>query len=470
MLFLSHANPEDNEFASWLALKLANEGYAVWCDLTKLLGGEDFWKDAEQALRERTVKLLYILSRTSNAKTGPLQELRVASNVARREQLQDFVIPLKIDDLPHGETNIELARLNAMEFSASWAAGLSQLLSKLKKDRVPKDRRFSPASVASWWRENSKAARAIKSTPEICFLNWFQIRSIPEDLYIYSASAASEPATSDLGANLLCRVGELYLTFAKKSEVGDLLGEPIRVSTEALLAQDVKGVPLSAKDARIGVRRLLRMAWEKTVADRQFPSYQLSQNALCFFVTKDTPNVERFTFQGVDGKEAWRSLFGTRAHWISAAQKTVPVYWHFGIHAIPFLYPHRALALKSHVLFSDDGLTIWDSPARLHRARRTYCKDWWNAHWRDRMIAMVTCIAGRAESIHLPLSSSTFAAIATRPLEVTTPVALDDEVIAAKDPEESKGEETGPEEEFDDEVDGEEEDLATEGLAKPPGE
>jgi hypothetical protein len=51
MLFISHANPEDNEFSRWLALQLANEGYPVWCDLTKLLGGEDFWADIEQAIR-----------------------------------------------------------------------------------------------------------------------------------------------------------------------------------------------------------------------------------------------------------------------------------------------------------------------------------------------------------------------------------------------------------------------------------
>ena len=43
ILFVSHANPEDNEFSQWLSLQLAREGYPVWCDLTKLLGGEDFW-------------------------------------------------------------------------------------------------------------------------------------------------------------------------------------------------------------------------------------------------------------------------------------------------------------------------------------------------------------------------------------------------------------------------------------------
>ena len=69
-LLLSHANPEDNEFTLWLALQLANEGYRVWCDLTKLLGGEVFWDDIEEVIKTRAVKVLYVLSRTSNAKDG----------------------------------------------------------------------------------------------------------------------------------------------------------------------------------------------------------------------------------------------------------------------------------------------------------------------------------------------------------------------------------------------------------------
>jgi hypothetical protein len=62
-LLLSHANPEDNEFTLWLALQLANEGIRVWCDLTKLLGGEIFWDDIEGVIRDRTAKAIYVLSR-----------------------------------------------------------------------------------------------------------------------------------------------------------------------------------------------------------------------------------------------------------------------------------------------------------------------------------------------------------------------------------------------------------------------
>ena len=69
-LLLSHANPEDNEFTLWLALQLANEGYRVWCDLTKLLGGEVFWDDIEEVIKTRAAKVLYVLSLFSNLRSS----------------------------------------------------------------------------------------------------------------------------------------------------------------------------------------------------------------------------------------------------------------------------------------------------------------------------------------------------------------------------------------------------------------
>lgn len=105
MVFISHANPEDNEFTQWLALRLGTEGFPVWCDLTQLLGGETFWTDVEEAIRHRTIKFLFVLSRLSNHKPGAIQELNLALNVQRADALRDFVIPLGVDDLPPAEFN-----------------------------------------------------------------------------------------------------------------------------------------------------------------------------------------------------------------------------------------------------------------------------------------------------------------------------------------------------------------------------
>ena len=97
---------------------MAAEGYAIWCDLTELLGGEDFWKDIEDVLGERAAKFLFVTSKVSTKKGGVLQELTVAKRVAKKLKMDDFVIPIHIDDC---DTNIEISRVNYVPFDSSWA-------------------------------------------------------------------------------------------------------------------------------------------------------------------------------------------------------------------------------------------------------------------------------------------------------------------------------------------------------------
>ena len=76
-LFLSYAG-EDGALAKWLTLKLVSEGYRVWCDRVKLLGGESYPKDISTAIRERTFRFVPLLSHYSIAKENPLKERTLA--------------------------------------------------------------------------------------------------------------------------------------------------------------------------------------------------------------------------------------------------------------------------------------------------------------------------------------------------------------------------------------------------------
>ncbi len=190
MIFISHANPEDNQFALWLSLQLANCGYPVWCDLTKLLGGEYFWEDIEEAIRNRTHKFLFVLSKISNQKQGALDELNLALTVEKRDSLHDFVIPLWIDNLQSKDFYIRLQRKNDVPFNKSWAEGLRQLLTKFDKENVQKDPRFNPGAVNTWWEDNNGTDCAIINEPEEYLSNWFPIRSLPSEIYLHSFQAS----------------------------------------------------------------------------------------------------------------------------------------------------------------------------------------------------------------------------------------------------------------------------------------
>ena len=310
-LLLSHANPEDNEFTLWLALQLANEGYRVWCDLTKLLGGEVFWDNIEEVIRARAAKVLYVLSQISNAKDGPLKELHFAQGLAKKEKLRDFVIPLQIDDLPHGDITIEITRVNTVPFAQSWGAGLAKLLDKLEEDCVPKDPKFNRTAVNDWWRTQFSAEQGLRKEPEEYLSNWFPI-TLPTHVYFHSLSRRSigkleVPPTLPYPA---VEEGMFLTTFAEASDFEGKLGPEMYI---AKAGEPVEVAGLLAEPKSIFGKhlfQLLRVAWEQMLDERKLPVYELANKAKCFYFPKDRVANDKVFFSGVDGGRTYRAMVG----------------------------------------------------------------------------------------------------------------------------------------------------------------
>jgi hypothetical protein len=55
------------------------------------------------------------------------------------------------------------------------------------------------------------------------------------------------------------------------------------------------------------------------------------------------------------------------------------------------------------VLFSDNGQTVWTDYRRMHKARRSQCKDWHNPEWRDRLLAVVAWLSEEGGVIYVPV-------------------------------------------------------------------
>ena len=92
------------------------------------------------------------------------------------------------------------------------------------------------------------------------------------------------------------------------------------------------------------------------------------------------------------------------------------------------------------------GRTIWSSRSAMHRARRSQCKNWWNDDWRDRILASMAWLAQDGDSLGLPLSAGSVAAVvAPRPFEFLSPVTLREPTAAEseEDVEEAGGDEDG---------------------------
>lgn len=445
LIFISHANPEDNGFSRWLALQLAKEGYPVWCDLTEYLGGEDAWRDADKAISERACKFLFVLSESSNDKPGVLKELMVAENVTNDNDFKDFIIPLHIDDLPQRKVNIQLARLFSVDFKQSWAAGLDGLLKKLEKDQVAKSDSFSPSAVASWWRNNFSANEGVRNEPEECPSNWFSLTDLPETIYLHSLTRGENGiGPIDFPTELPfpgIKHGANILSFARANDFQDQIGllsisETKEFATAALIGGDPPDTLGNRSQCRNAVVELLGKAWERMMSARDLPIYELANKRKCFyFSTGLCGEDDKVRITGVNGKNTYRQMVGYSSAIRPGETEKSKRYWMFGVQGYPIVYPEVAFVFKSHVVFSDDGHQVWGDKKRLHRARRSQCANWWNDSWRDRLLCAASWLSS-GSGIEIPVASDLVIHVASNPITFTSPVSYvltDDDMLPEVD-------------------------------------
>lgn len=150
IVFVSHANPEDNEFVSWLGSQLVNAGYDVWADILSLVGGEVISPTIGDVIRDQVAVVIVVLSRASHRKEGVLDEVALAARVGRELRKPRFLIPVVLDELRISEFPDELVRRLSIDFSRDWADGLDDVLTALEESETPRsvDGRMACVQVA----------------------------------------------------------------------------------------------------------------------------------------------------------------------------------------------------------------------------------------------------------------------------------------------------------------------------------
>src|SRR5262245_19174479 len=132
-LFISYAW-EDQAFARWLALRLTCEGYRVWIDQLRLLGGETWPNGSSAAIRTRTFRMLGLLSKHSIAKPNPVKERTLALSLAKKPAMRGLLIPLNVDGLAAADLDWLTSDITFIPFAASWGKGFAQLLKLLERE------------------------------------------------------------------------------------------------------------------------------------------------------------------------------------------------------------------------------------------------------------------------------------------------------------------------------------------------
>jgi len=416
LVFLSHANPEDNVFATWLGARLASAGYVVWSDVTKLIGGEYFWKDIEEAIRTYSAKVISVVSRTSIRKDGFLNELSVALSVESGKKLSDFVIPIRLDDLPFGDVPAQIHRKNVIDFTTGWQAGLARVIKKLEQDAVPKSLNGESEQLTAWSKHFLEIDARFVKREEAVMTNWLPVTYLPAIAHVLRIDATRQGnRTIDTdGSWPFAALGEHIVSFAGRDDLENssacaayqYVGRPkwcelVEGSSHTLSA-------FNGRPATNALTDLLKQAWSREMVRKGLVSFEMPGNRRAWYQPLSDQGVTRVLFVDLRGDSRRKALQGR--------SEVLKAYWHLAVVARPVIRASMQFELSLHVVFTEDGRTPIGDAKRMHAMRRRFCKNWWQKQWRDLLLAYLSFLSGGQTYLELKVSKDELVNVPARPM------------------------------------------------------
>ena len=377
-LFISHASPEDNVFTLWLGAKLTALGYTVFADILRLRGGDDWERILEDAIRNKAAKVLLVATAHGVQKQGVRNEITIATQTGKRIGDANFIVPLRLGPF---DAPLQIAHTQYIDFSTSWALGLSVLLSLLEELNIPKA--SVGANADSWQGVQLRDGRNVVEMSERLVSNWLAMESLPDRIRFYdfkggisigSAQKAIEDSPLPLTA-----FNRGLLSFAPLHQLQSYFGPdlPLEViaerATDDFLDQGWHDLRIARHDARAKFSDLVRQCIDGFLRSKGIQSFEVASGRLAWWATAASATTKRLSFNWENGPSGSRQIVGR--------SEKRSFYWHYGITCWARTRPQRHVRIAGRVVFTSDGLNLLGDAQRLHRLRRSFCRSWRNDKW-----------------------------------------------------------------------------------------
>lgn len=415
-IFISHANPDDNDQARWLGLQLMTLGYEVWCDVFNLKGGEKFWTEIENEIRNNTCKFLYILTRNSNQKDGCLNELSVAEAVEKQLDDKRFIIALHFDSsLNHDEVNINLKRKIDLNFKTDWQQGLKDLLKIFNEEPKAKIRETPDfAFIQNYWATTYLQDRKPIEKEESYTSNWFPFISFPENLYMHNFQGMV-PRKFDWSKMPFPTRGykKLTVTFGSCYDFVEQLPKTEKYNqansrvynVSKILNENFEDAFISNRTLRNMINNLVSVGFVNTLKQReQLMMYEMS-NKIAFCFREDVNDERKFGHGQLVGKRKDRQ-------------------WHFAFSSFPDLI-HNVFVFRSHILLSENGELV--TSKRIQQSgRRGQGANWWNKHWKHKLLSTISNLVDKDGIFRIEVGADDYVLVSGEPLTFHSSISYND--------------------------------------------
>jgi len=413
-LFVSYAW-EDGALAEWLTLRLTALGYAVWCDRFKLLGGESWPKDIDEAIKTRTFRMLHLVSTHSLRKENPTKERQLALAL-QKERSSELFIPLNIDGTKPSELNWQISDINYIPF-VEWGAGLNQLLQKLEKVKAPKPLVDSGQRAAV---DALLPPDILLAEPEPLFSNWFQFVSIPSAILRFTAQGK--------GADAAWLAMRTSWAFRRADDTFYALARPPANIPESALLKSRGGVSWNDVEEMDELRTsdLLFELLNKSLYVRCLArGLQEMGDGKTLYFPSGLVLGDKLKFSTAEGKKSHVRLWGRRK---SGATK---FHYHLGFvlraRQGVGVEPVAQLKLRLHVTDSA-GQPV--SPAMAFRRGVSVRRGWWNRQQLHRQTGVMDFLSAGTDTVPLAPDSGSEFGLSRMPLTYQSAYRINEEALA----------------------------------------
>jgi hypothetical protein len=403
-LFISYAT-EDGELAEWLTLRLTTEGYKVWCDRVKLLGGESYPRNIDEAIKKQTFRMLALISKNSLSKENPVKERTSGHSITRQRKI-DFVIPLLVDATRSDDLDWMDSDLTFIPFRESWGQGLLQLLKKLRSINAPRPLPDGAQLVSDWVAHQS----SLTDKQERLWTNLFEIKSMPD--FVYRITTPNDFKVADPAWIFHKQAEHIFWSFEVPDSTPDYI--TVNWNDSRRLPYGVPPIDIATLLIKEHMRRLCIQRKAQETLDGEI---YLSNMA------------------APDGWLRFTDYKGKQTHILATSQRTVrssggirnPYHYHLAPVFRPLLrkYGVPVLELQVRLYLTDmEGKAL--HPGITNRRRKRIARSWWNYQWISRVFAIATWVFDGQSECNLATGRNYDVIVSGAPLFVASPMGIDE--------------------------------------------
>lgn len=421
-LFVSFA-PEDKALAVWLTQKLTAEGYKVWCEPFALLGGENYPKNVDDAIKKHTFRFVALYSRTSLTNTEVVRQRAVA---ATQSEPEDFILPLNVDGLKQSDLDRQASGLQFIDFE-NWADGLEQLLKKLEKINCPKDLP-NPKTIAS---ESFLRRNFLSEKPETLISNFLQFKKMPANVLHFYTEEMEGKRIGSLRSQWAFKFIEPGTFLSLQTPSQDILDEFKLEKIDEYRwkgEKTIHGIPTQNL-----LSELIRRSLEAKCNEKGLRYYREGRRSWNYF-PQGLVDKDHIKYSRLDGKTSYVNVAGKRLYWTPNKSD------YYLYHLAPDFYIRYdvfddiSVAVRLRLFITDEKGNLLPPRPSLSRRKRL-CRDWWNDEWLNRVIAVCQflgddgqIVIGSVEEEQMILDAN--------PIPISAPISVDEDVMGGETVEE----------------------------------